>query len=74
MRANGRDARRVVGGRRTEQKPVWSPDGTRLLFVSDRRASGSARADLYVIGTNGRGLRALGVTSTVISTPAWRFR
>ena len=75
MRADGGDARRVVGGRRTEQKPVWSPDGTRLLFVSDRRAKRvGASSDLYVIGTNGRGLRALGVTSTVISTPAWRFR
>jgi Tol biopolymer transport system component len=51
------DLRRNVGSRLTfddasEGDPVWSPDGTRIAFQSNR---GGAAGDIYVRSTDGRG-------------------
>ena len=35
---NGSDYRRLTKTRAFEGNPVWSPDGTRIAFLSDRRA------------------------------------
>src|SRR5436305_9516776 len=41
----GGEARLLVSNPATESRPVWSPDGTRLAFVSTRTGNG----DVYVL-------------------------
>src|SRR6478672_595757 len=41
----GGDARLLVSHPATESRPLWSPDGTRLAFVSSRSGNG----DIYVL-------------------------
>ena len=43
--ATGGDARLIVSHPATESRPLWSPDGTRLAFVSTRTGNG----DIYVL-------------------------
>jgi tricorn protease len=43
--ASGGDARLLVSHPATESRPLWSPDGTRLAFVSTRSGNG----DIYVL-------------------------
>jgi Tol biopolymer transport system component len=43
--AAGGDARLLVSHPATESRPLWSPDGTRLAFISTRTGNG----DIYVL-------------------------
>jgi Tol biopolymer transport system component len=52
--------------------PSWSPHGKKLLFVRlelERARRGIDRADIYIIGRDGRGLRRL--TRRGGSSPVW---
>lgn len=46
---SGGQARQITTSSAYDTKPVWSPDGTKLAFASDRDGS----MDLYVIPANG---------------------
>jgi len=50
-----------------ENTPVWSPDGTRLAFVSAHEA----RADLYVYQVDSDKIRPLAGGETNAAWPAW---
>src|SRR3954470_20440316 len=45
----GGDARLLVSNPASESRPVWSPDGTRLAFVSTRTGNG----DVHVLDLAG---------------------
>jgi len=62
MDRDGNHPRRVVAG--TGWDPTWSPDGTRILFASDRDGSNQ----LYVVNADGSALRK------ITSLPALRGR
>jgi hypothetical protein len=52
--------------------PAWSPDGTRVAFVSFINANGTGHADLYVVAADGTGLtRVTSDTAISKSVPAW---
>ena len=51
--ASGGDARLLVSHPATESRPLYSPDGRQLAFVSTRTGNG----DLYVLDLAGGGLR-----------------
>jgi hypothetical protein len=63
LNANGRGERRLGEGR----EPAWSPAGGRIAFVSDR----AGNPDLYLVGTNGRGLRRVIGSPVAEASPAW---
>src|SRR3546814_13381665 len=52
----GGNATRLVGSRAWEVRPVWSPDGQWIAFISDR----SGRDQVYVVdATTGKRLSAV---------------
>gem|GEM_PF-988875 len=52
---------------RDDCEPAWSPDGSRIAFVSDRDGS----REIYVMNADGTGQTRLTVNSDYISSPAW---
>ncbi len=52
---NGGDAARLTSGPALDLQPVFSPDGQRILFVSDR----SGNENLWVVDADGTDLRPL---------------
>src|SRR3989441_13043 len=53
-----------------DDHPSWSPDG-RIVFFSNRGATGQSAAHMYVINADGSGLTAIGDTSATEETPSW---
>jgi dipeptidyl aminopeptidase/acylaminoacyl peptidase len=49
--------------------PVWSPDGRRIAFV--RGNTRTYNSELYVVGSDGTGVRRLTTGLSVFSTPSW---
>lgn len=63
----------VTQGRYTESEAAWSPDGERLVFVSNREEEPDAsyRTDLWVIDASGGEPRRLTASDYVKSAPQW---
>jgi dipeptidyl aminopeptidase/acylaminoacyl peptidase len=51
------EARQITSGDWNDSDPAWSPDGTRIAFVSDRQSKGSdwegRHSDVYVVPATG---------------------
>jgi Tol biopolymer transport system component len=65
-RANGATIRRLFGASARDQgrpalfeRAVWSPNGRRLAFTADVGQLGERRRDIYLIRSDGSGLRRL---------------
>lgn len=58
MRADGTGVRRLTRGQ-DDDLATWSPDGRRIAFVRQTISTGKARADIFVVNVDGRGLRRL---------------
>jgi Tol biopolymer transport system component len=53
--ADGSEERRLLSTTDLDYNPTWSPDGTSVVFTSDRAGSG----DLFRVGPDGSGLERL---------------
>jgi Tol biopolymer transport system component len=51
--------------------PVWSPDGTKLAYVSNRDAHGSLNDDIWVINVDGTGPTDLTNSPATDRDPTW---
>ncbi len=68
MRYDGSQGSIVAPSPEREDQPSWSPDGNRLVFVSDRdRREG----DIYIINRDGTGLTRLTDDELYEADPAW---
>ena len=65
--ADGGEARLLVSHPATESRPLWSPDGKRLAFVSTRTGNG----DVYVLELATGALRRLTYDDVAESLDAW---
>jgi len=61
-----RYARELTSGVATDERPAWSPDATRIAFVSSR---GTARS-IWLVAADGSGLRKV-VNADVIDSVTW---
>jgi Tol biopolymer transport system component len=50
--------------------PVWSPDGRRIAYLSQRPGK-EIYTEIYVVNADGRGQRRLARDVTFFATPAW---
>ena len=55
MNADGSGQRRLTRNPAGDSAPVWSPDGRRIAFVSER----DGNPEIYVMNTDGSGQRKL---------------
>ena len=69
MKAAGGPARRLTSSKASDGAPAWSPDGTRIAFVS--RRDGDAAAQLYVLPTNGGEAERVTEMPTSVASPRW---
>ncbi|MBN2240564.1 MAG: PD40 domain-containing protein [Dehalococcoidales bacterium] len=58
---------RVTSDPAEDRQPVWSPDGTRLAFTSDR----AGNDDIWIMNANGTGLLQLTMDDAADYSPAW---
>ena len=70
MSAAGTNRVRLTTGKGDTSSPTWSPDGKRIAF-SDLNKAGGRRYDIYVIDTDGNGLRKLIGSPSDDLSPAW---
>jgi len=70
MSANGTLRRRILRGNGDVLFPTWSTDGTRIAFADLRTPRGRIH-DIYVVRTNGTGLRRLTTSPVDENDPAW---
>src|SRR4029450_2180724 len=60
--------RRFTSGGGKDSAPRWSPDGTRLAFLSDRDGG---KAQVYVLDVNGGEARQLSTIPEGAGAPVW---
>jgi Tol biopolymer transport system component len=59
--------KRIVASAAYDTEPTWSPDGTKVAFVSKR----SGKPQIYTVSASGGGLTRITQTSTAETSPAW---
>jgi dipeptidyl aminopeptidase/acylaminoacyl peptidase len=66
---NGEAAVQFTSGVANDRSPRWSPDGKKLLFLSDRAERGTDK--LYIVPLDGGEAKAVGDLSGELSSPEW---
>jgi Tol biopolymer transport system component/predicted Ser/Thr protein kinase len=69
--SDGSDEQRLTDRPAGDWEPVWSPDGTRIVFDSDHHAIGEDRNQLYVVDADGSNLTRLTYTEGNEEHPSW---
>ena len=64
VNVNGGSARKLTSGSAYESAPVWSPDGKKIAFASDRNGG----KDIYIMDSNGGAQRRL-TSNSAAETP-----
>src|SRR5215831_2795469 len=67
MDSDGSNPRQMTQGEKSENSPLFSPDGKWISFVSDR----DGNANLYLMPVGGGEARRLTNVSTGVSDPVW---
>ena len=67
MNKNGGELIRLTDDPAADSNPAWSPDNTRIAFISKR----DGFANLFVMGTDGVNPTQLTFYKSIVEVPAW---
>jgi Tol biopolymer transport system component len=67
MNSDGSEQTRLTDGAAADYHPAWSPDGTQILFVSER----DGNQEIYVMDADGSSQRRLTNNSAADMRPTW---
>ena len=70
MDADGGNEQRLTDNRNNDWSPVWSPNGTRIAFMSDRKGD-VVSFDIYVMDADGGNQQRLTNNRGWDSSPSW---
>jgi len=71
MNADGSSLSRLTVNDFNDDHPRWSPDGTKILFQSDRDNPETGNADIYIMNANGSGQTRLTTDAADDSAAVW---
>jgi TolB protein len=71
VRRDGSDLQRLTHSEADDHSPAWSPDGRRIVFVSDRSNPLDHAYELYTISRDGDGVRRITRNDVWDLDPAW---
>jgi Tol biopolymer transport system component/tRNA A-37 threonylcarbamoyl transferase component Bud32 len=69
--SDGSDEQRLTDHPAGDWLPTWSPDGTRIVFTSDRDAVGEDWGQLYIMDADGSNVVRLTYTDLNDEHPSW---
>ncbi len=69
MNANGTGVTRLTNHARSDITSSWSPDGTKLVFSSNR--DGTLNFELYTMNANGTGVTRITNNTALDTLPSW---
>ena len=70
MDADGKNQQRLTENRKHDDSPAWSPDGTRIVFSSDRKGD-FTNYQIYVMDADGGNLQRLTENRDNDGAPSW---
>ena len=70
MDADGANPHRLTENRKNDDSPAWSPDGTRIVFSSDRKGD-FTNYQIYVMDADGGNLQRLTENRDNDGVPSW---
>lgn len=73
MHPDGGDPIRLTRNGATDFAPLWSPDGTRILFISNRAPglNGSPTYEIFAMNSDGSAVTRLTTNDVLESSPSW---
>jgi len=72
METDGNNQTRLIRSGKEERYPSWSPDGKKIVFVSDRSSSqGNVIREVYLMNADGENQTRLTDNQALAEWPAW---
>ena len=68
---NGENLEKITSGEGMDYNASWSPEGTKIAFISNRETKSNSKWDIYIINENGSNLKRLTFLESHITHLNW---